>query len=398
MSTYSSRHILSSSVISNQDYDALDLVLNHTLRLNSKEVNLGALTDKVQIELSPVEKASVSHIDEATVKGRLDALLAQKEELKAEFYNLLHQLQVPIEERTDDNDKLRSRLQELECERGRIAQLICSTESLLDRVVNGKVEIEDKVLGEFVSSPSPKVILYYRNILPSSQYRVGGLVPVFVHEMFHAWNYFEAESKDRSIMEIDEPMVEFATFHFLSDLEKMYYHSKTLKVISGRASWQKDSISQKKLSVGSTAAYGFADCLLRKVRDADIPLWLETYAARSASLDPKESKVKNLMKELAPFYPAVNEDKVFKSFKGVIFPKAKSKNTSSVSQIDLLKSCLETLGKEEFTNEDVYAFEPIFKTLYPENFTFQAKLRQLLQRLVKTGELVRVRKGLYKKC
>jgi hypothetical protein len=328
----------------------------------------------------------------------LDALLAQKEELKAEFYNLLHQLQVPIEERTDDNDKLRSRLQELECERGRIAQLICSTESLLDRVVNGKVEIEDKVLGEFVSSPSPKVILYYRNILPSSQYRVGGLVPVFVHEMFHAWNYFEAESKDRSIMEIDEPMVEFATFHFLSDLEKMYYHSKTLKVISGRASWQKDSISQKKLSVGSTAAYGFADCLLRKVRDADIPLWLETYAARSASLDPKESKVKNLMKELAPFYPAVNEDKVFKSFKGVIFPKAKSKKASSVSQIDLLKSCLETLGKEEFTNEDVYAFEPIFKTLYPENFTFQAKLRQLLQRLVKTGELVRVRKGLYKKC
>jgi hypothetical protein len=125
---------------------------------------------------------------------------------------------------------------------------------------------------------------------------------------------------------------------------------------------------------------------------------LETYAARSASLDPKESKVKNLMKELAPFYPAVNEDKVFKSFKGVIFPKAKSKKASSVSQIDLLKSCLETLGKEEFTNEDVYAFEPIFKTLYPENFTFQAKLRQLLQRLVKTGELVRVRKGLYKKC
>ena len=273
MSTYSSRHILSSSVISNQDYDALDLVLNHTLRLNSKEVNLGALTDKVQIELSPVEKASVSHIDEATVKERLDALLAHKEEVKAEFYNLLHQLQAPIEERTDDNDKLQSRCQELECEMGRIDEAICSTESLLDRVVNGKVEVEDKVLGEFVSSPSPKVILYYRNIQPSSQYRVGGLMPVFVHEMFHAWNYFEAGSKDRSIMEIDEPMVEFATFHFLSDLEKMYYHSKTLKVISGRASWQKDSISQKKLSVGSTAAYGFADCLLRKVSDADVPLW-----------------------------------------------------------------------------------------------------------------------------
>lgn len=398
MSTYSSRHILSSSVISNQDYDALDLVLNHILRLNSKEVNLGALTDKVQIELSPVKKASVSHIDEATVKERLDALLIHMEEVKAEFYNLLHQLQAPREDRTDDNDKLRSRLQELECERGRIDRAICSTESLLDRVVNGKVEIEDKVLGEFVSSPSPKVILYYRNIQPSSQYSVGGLVPVFVHEMFHAWNYFEAGSKDRSIMEIDEPMVEFATFQFLSDLEKEYYHSKTLKVISGRASWQKDSISQKKLSVGSTAAYGFADCLLRKVSDAEVPLWLEAYAARSASLDPKESKVKKLMKDLAPFYPAVNEDKVFKSFKGVIFPKAKSKNASSVSQIDLLRSCLETLGKEEFTNEDVYAFIPIFKTLYPENFTLQDKLRQLLQRLVKNGELVRVRTGLYKKC
>ena len=39
--------------------------------------------------------------------------------------------------------------------------------------------------------------MYYENIKDASSY-VSGLVPVFVHEMFHAWNFFEAGKKKKN--------------------------------------------------------------------------------------------------------------------------------------------------------------------------------------------------------
>ena len=109
------------------------------------------------------------------------------------------------------------------------------------------------------------------------------------------------------------------------------------------------------------------------------------------------------MTSLAPFYPFDNEDKVFKQFKDVIFAKTTAKKKSMASggtrptQTDILKSCLDTMPNDEFTNEDVYAFEPIFKALYPGNENLQAKLRQLLQKLVAQREIIRVSNGCYKK-
>ena len=55
------------------------------------------------------------------------------------------------------------------------------------------------------------------------------------------------------------------------------------------------------------------------------------------------------------------------------------------------------MSNDEFTNEDVYAFEPIFKAIYPGNVNLQAKLRQLLQKLVSSGDIIRVSPGCYKK-
>jgi hypothetical protein len=220
--------------------------------------------------------------------------------------------------------------------------------------------------------------------------------------MFHAWNYFEAGSQDRSVMEIDEAMVEFATMHFLNTLAENLKQSdvKFAELISKCAKWQEKSVRKKKESVGSTAAYGFGLCLADRI-STEAPLWIETYAGKSASLNQAaDSNVAKVKTSLAPFYPFDNEDEVFKQFKNVIFPMAKTTSARGIhkkSQAGLLKSCLDTMSNDEFTLEDVYAFEPIFEVLYPGNMHLRDKLRQLLQKLVAQGDIIRVSPGNYKK-
>ena len=397
--TIDSRAIFATNLISEEDYDVLDQVLKTPLQLATKVFDIANLISKVKVELSPEIKRSSYNIDAAAVVARLaqlkkqhDAVYKEYSEARDEWYRLFHM--------GHRDETLGKKCQRLEIEVGAISCSIRKAEELLEKSARGEVSTEDNILGEFISSPYPKVVLYYRNIQDASRYTTSGFVPVFVHEMFHAWNYFEAGSHDRSVLEIDEPMVEYATLYFLKSLADMLEESDSKKAynISRRADWQERKVRQKKEAIGSTAAYGFGICLDEKIL-TDAPLWLETYAGKSASLNPADSKVAKVMNSLAPFYPFDNEDKVFKSFKDVIFAKAKTRSAgvTRISQTDILKSCLDTMSKDDFTLEDVYAFEPIFKTLYPGNMHLRDKLRQLLQKLVAQGDVIRVSSGCYKK-
>lgn len=44
-----------------------------------------------------------------------------------------------------------------------------------------------------------------------------------------------------------------------------------------------------------------------------------------------------------------------------------------------IMNCIDELGMREFTLGDIYAFEPVLKTLYPQNNNIKAKIRQQLQ-------------------
>ena len=390
--TIDSRAIFATNLISEEDYKALDLVINNPMQLASKNLNLGELLSKVNVELSSVRKSSTYSMDASAISARLAQLKKQHDIVYDEWDRLSH-----LNQR---DEALGEKCQHLESEFGAISCSIRKAEYLLKNAVGGKIDVQENIMGEFISSPYPTVVLYYKNIQDASRGTVSGLVSVFVHEMFHAWNYFEAGCQDRSVMEIDEPMVEYATIHFLDSLAESLAKTdiKQAGIISDRADWQKRRVRHKKEAVGSTAAYGFGICLDEKI-STDAPLWLETYAGKSASLNPADSKVAKVMNSLAPFYPFDNEDKVFKSFKDVIFAKAKTRSAgvTRISQTDILKSCLDTMSKDDFTLEDVYAFEPIFKTLYPGNMHLRDKLRQLLQKLVAQGDVIRVSSGCYKK-
>jgi type II restriction enzyme len=62
--------------------------------------------------------------------------------------------------------------------------------------------------------------------------------------------------------------------------------------------------------------------------------------------------------------------------------------------LDVLRS-VRALGKKEFTNNDIYSFEPQLKMLHPNNLNIQAKIRQQLQFLRDKGFLTQTSRGLW---
>ena len=329
MTTIDSRKLIDSAyahLISDEDYEALDLVINNPLHLATKDLNFGEIitTHNVKVELSEKDPHPRTYsIDASAIRTRLEELKKQHDVVYKKLIEVSEELhRLSVNDQWDE--ELGLKCQYLEAEVGKIYGGIRALENLLKKDIGEKIVVEEKVLGEFISSPHPTVVLYYKNIQESSRGTVSGLVPVFVHEMFHAWNYFEANSKDRSVMEIDEAMVEFATIYFLDSLAESLARTDREKAsqIFKRADCQKRNVRNKKAAVGSTAAYGFGSCLADKVK-AEAPLWLEAYAAKSASLKPGDLKVANVLKALVPFYPFDSEDLVLKQLEEIIFGKGR---------------------------------------------------------------------------
>lgn len=81
------------------------------------------------------------------------------------------------------------------------------------------------------------------------------------------------------------------------------------------------------------------------------------------------------------------------------FQKVKPFENFSVEQrgwmLDVL-NVVRKLGKKEFTNQDVYAFESHFKELHPENDHIRDKVRQKLQNLIKAGFITRAGRNDYR--
>jgi type II restriction enzyme len=63
--------------------------------------------------------------------------------------------------------------------------------------------------------------------------------------------------------------------------------------------------------------------------------------------------------------------------------------------IEVMK-CVESLGKQEFQIEDIYAFENQLSQLYPGNQNVKPKIRQQLQYLRDRGYLDFVSRGYYR--
>ena len=259
-------------------------------------------------------------------------------------------------------------------------------EGALESASEGKVKVSVRPLGEFViGKPNPKVVIYYKNI----QRACGDdwtdvLAGVFVHEMFHAWNYFNAGGK-RSVLAIDEPMVEFETLNFLKQLEA-FTHSQSHPLHDEVESVSRNRlylVQEKKQEIGDVAAYGFGYYLFNNLRDVESRHWIEAYSKKSDSINIIDESVYKAKNALTPVYPFMSEEEVMRWMREFIFDGyAIPTNARKYALRKMVLACIETIGRKCFAVQELYVFAPIFKIYMPHCPNLEEELKQLLDELV----------------
>ena len=387
---------IKSTVPSPLERELLELIVNFPLPLAKGVVCFADILDKLEVKFSDENKKPDQTIDKALLEEKL---LELKEQI-AEIEHKIMQDQILGDLLGALRNNMHSAAEEAEC-------------LLADSV--DKVEFQVPIYGEFIpgrdGEDKPKVVIYYENIkrickrIYCEEWKF--LAGVFVHEMFHAWNYFKSEQKPRSVLAIDEPMVEFETLYFLKELET-FAHSRShhLKDKVSRVSWyRKERVLNKRGSVGDLAAYGFGCYLFENLSDDDSKKWIETYSKKSASINGSNKLVKEVEDTLIPIYPFKSEAKVMEWFRKIIFNRqttyvttgksAVTKAGSHVSLRDLVLACIETIGRKCFDAQELYAFAPIFKVCVPQYQNLESALKQQLDELVKEGHLDALRGDCY---
>ena len=332
----------------------LNLIVNFRLRLVKDEVCFADLLDKLEVEFSNEEEMRYQYVDAALLRRKL-------EELKADV------------EQNEGN--------------GPGNQYLNGIEEALKSASEGKVKVYVRLLGEFViGKPNPKVVIYYKNI----QRACGDdwtdvLAGVFVHEMFHAWNYFNAGGK-RSVLAIDEPMVEFETLYFLKQLEA-FTHSQSHPLHDEVESVSRNRlyrVQEKKQEIGDVAAYGFGYYLFCNLSDVESRHWIEAYSKKSDSINIIDEPVYKAKNALTPVYPFMSEEDVQKCMREFIFDGYAIPTTArNYALRKMVLACIETIGRKCFDAQELYAFAPIFKACMPHCSDLEEALKQQLDELVK---------------
>ena len=342
----------------------LNLIVNFRLRLVKDEVCFADLLDKLEVEFSNEEEMRDKYVDAALLRRKL-------ENLKAD-----------VEKKAKDKKSKGN---------GPGNQYLNGIEEALESASEGKVKVSVRPLGEFViGKPNPKVVIYYKNI----QRACGDdwtdvLAGVFVHEMFHAWNYFNAGGK-RSVLAIDEPMVEFETLYFLKQLEA-FTHSKSHPLHDKVESVSRDRLGRvqnKKQIIGDLAAYGFGYYLFNNLRDVESRHWIEAYSKKSDSINIIDKSVYKAKNALTPVYPFMSEEEVMRWMREFIFDGyAIPTNARKYALRKMVLACIETIGRKCFAVQELYVFAPIFKIYMPHCPNLEEELKQQLDELVKDGVL-----------
>ena len=377
-----------SSVLSPLEMELLELIVNFRLQLENGVVCFADILDKLDVEILEKEGIRPQSVDAGLLKKKLGELKEQIADMVA---------------KAEHNPNLRNE-NEYERKLGLMRSAAEEAEQRLREASGEKIEFNIPLFGKFVSGneeSKPKVVIYLKSVenkLERGESRASVMAGVFVHEMFHAWNYFIAGGR-RSVLAIDEPMVEFATLYFLKELEaftKAQKHSlkgKVLMVELNRAS----RVQNKQQSIGDVAAYGFGYYLFKEFEKGNVdPIkWIETYSKKSASIS--HPYVEKVEKALIPIYPYKSENKVMKWFEKIIFSGRATLSTTGMSTAtkvgldvslrDLVLACIKTIGRKCFDAQELYAFAPIFKVCLPECKNLESALKQQLDELVKEGHL-----------
>ena len=373
--------------LSNLEKNLLELIVNFRLPLVNEDVCLADIMKDLEVKILDKEEPSCMLVDAAIFRKKL-------KELKKYIAYIERWLQEnPLLQENSQYKHLRNRLNNMR-------SAVKKIEDLLHNASNGKVKVCSQPLGRFVpgrEGSKPQVLIYYESIKDSiedDETCWSVMAGVFVHEMFHAWNYFKAGQKSSSVLAIDEPMVEFEALYFLKRLEDFTTSLKddVTKVRKNR----EERVQNKQQTIGDVAAYGFGYYLFEKLSESDSIQWIETYSKKSASIKSSEL-VNNVVDALIPTYPFESEDEVMEWFEEIIFDGyvtsvivGKSATTKVYLDVLLRKlvlACIKRIGRKYFEAKELYAFAPIFEVCVPHCENLENALKQQLDELVKEGIL-----------
>ena len=266
-------------------------------------------------------------IDRHVVEEALQRAEIDERDARNKYYELHKKYMAAVEERKNApggnvnleewQKEWQSVLGASEVALGKCKNFVYSLKSILKDSNGGSVIPSRNILGEFVPSQTPKVVLYLGSYWNKRE-RYKELVPTFIHEMFHAVNYFTS-GRCGAIREVEEPMVEFATNVFLEAASGANYKFKLL------ADQYKRCVEWKSESVGEIVCYGFGSYLTDNVESMSTHNaidWIQEYAMKAGNIDPMHPQAKKIVNNLYPFYPADDEPAVLALFERLIFGTA----------------------------------------------------------------------------
>ena len=360
-----------SSGLIDLEKNLLELIVNFRIPLTvNRAVCFADILDKLEIEILDEEKIRPQSVDASILQEKLE------------------KLQQKLEGNNQNQDET-------------LLSYILQLQELLNQACDGEVKLSSyTILGEFIPDKSkPKVVIYLKSIekcIPKIESRWKVMAGVFIHEMFHAWNYFNARQWLRSIREIDEPMVEFETLYFLTELEA-FTADRNVRQVKSEIELQ---VKRKQQSIGDVAAYGFGYYLFKKLsKSRKNPIiksrnWIEAYSKKSASINGSYPLVeKEVVPALNLVYPFKLEDNVMEWFKKIIF----GGRATDISVHKLVLACIEMFGGKSFNVPKLKAFAPIFEACIPECNDLESTLKQQLDKLVNDGFLEALSDNNYRK-
>ena len=324
-----SEEILKSQIPSDLELELIDLVIDHRILLGGMSLSFADIVDKLVLKFSPIEKTRPEQVDASVLRVELQKLQAEYLALGNTIEALREKIQQMMGEvnavggnpyRSAEVDFYSRQLQSLYTRQNGLSDLIRSIEVSL-KSGSSNIDVFPKVLGEFVHSVDPYVVLYYNNISDGSIHdRYKKLIGVLVHEMFHAWYYFMAQGHGRSVLAIDEPMVEFSALFFLENLAKetVKSHPKLSFYIAEVLRERIWLVQNKQYSTGNTAAYGYGYYLYENL-GKNRHLWIYEYSKRSSDISPSDPDVQDFQRFLIPCYPFNDERKPLTVLEKIIF-------------------------------------------------------------------------------
>lgn len=162
------------------------------------------------------------------------------------------------------------------------------------------------LLGEYLPI-SKTVVLYVKNIDDACEKPTyNGVLPTYIHELFHAYFHYVTEQKQAEynyIREIEEAMTEFSTLVFLRYMGNEY----PLEEWNNISEWALKSIGKKQKTVGNLSAYGFGRYLFDNISEDEAFDWINKYAERLGYIDENDELVRQYKQMVYPIYPTEPE-------------------------------------------------------------------------------------------